>query len=122
MPNRHTQIALEDAVPGMILTDAVLDTRGNILLPDGTALTDTMLVSLRRHEIDTIAIAGAVVSRAEENRERDARVARLNRLFRAPGVVTDAPTVATADSVPPEPTATDVLRCYVLNFRLATSA
>ncbi|GAC1431193.1 MAG: hypothetical protein NVSMB6_29750 [Burkholderiaceae bacterium] len=122
MPNRHTQIALGDAIPGMILTDAVLDTKGNILLPEGVALTGPMIVSLERHEIDTIAIAGAVRSSADEDCERRAQAARLARLFRVPGIATNVTADAISAVASPMPTATDVLYRYILNFRLGAPA
>lgn len=109
MLKRHTQIILADARPGMTLSDSILDTKGNLLLPEGTPLTAGILESLRRHQIDTIAVAGAEISDREENAEREQRLARVEKLFRQLRT-----TAVAGDSVP---TATEILYQYVRNFR-----
>lgn len=94
----------------MTLSDAVLDTKGNILLPRGTQLTDAILASLLRHQIATVVIAGTEVSAEEDSAERDRRVARLEHLFRTPASA--APVLS--DS------ATPTLHRYILQFRSST--
>ena len=111
MPNRHTQIALFDALPGMTLSDDVLDTKGNVLLPTGVVLTRQILASLERHQIDTIAIAGTAILEIE----RDLQLERVQWLFREPGAVP----AGDPDTVPMA-TANDVLRQYIINFRAGT--
>lgn len=111
MLKRHTQLALSDATAGMTLSDAILDTQGHILLPEGTILTESMLASLRRHQIDTIAVAGAPFSQAEEDAQRDLQIARVEWLFRQSG--RDPSGAASAEP----PGATALLHQYVLNFR-----
>ena len=111
MPTRHTQIALTDATPGMTLSDPVLDTKGNILLPGGATLTTALLASLQRHQIDTIAITAALVSQADADAERDRQIARVERLFRKPGMI------AAPDPAAPALENTDLLHGYILNFR-----
>jgi hypothetical protein len=95
----------------MTLSDPVLDTKGNILLPGGAVLTTALLASLQRHQIDTIAIAAAPVSQVDADAERDRQIARVERLFRKPGTVSGG-----ADAAPP-PESSEVLHRYILNFR-----
>jgi len=38
MAARYKQIRLEEAQPGMVLSDDLLDTKGNVLLPQGAVL------------------------------------------------------------------------------------
>jgi hypothetical protein len=103
-------------MPGMTLSDPVLDTKGNILLPGGAVLTSALLASLQRHQIDTIAIAAAAVSQVDADAERDRQIARVERLFRTPGTVTSA-----AGAVPALES-TELLHRYILKFRSGASS
>ena len=71
-------------------------------------LTEAILASLLRHQIDTLAVASGEVSAEEDSAERDARIARLNFLFRQPGGVASATTRSEA---------TDTLQQTIMNFR-----
>lgn len=128
MTTHHKQVPLPDAIPGMVLWDAVADSRGNVLLPAGTTLTAPMLASLQRHQIDMLAIAGAVLSDAEEQARSTLQSGRIAWLFRTPGTTTSptpssVPQVhAAADHAVAMTTATDILHRYVTNFRSGTSA
>ena len=95
----------------MILSDDVLDTKGNVLLPKGVVLTEQILASLQRHQIDTIAITGTAILEVE----RDLQLARVQWLFRQPGA---AP--ITGYSAAPMASANDMLRQYIINFRAGT--
>ena len=126
MTTHHKQVPLSDATAGMLLWDAVVDGRGNVLLPAGTVLTTPMLASLARHQIEMLAIAGPALSAAEELARTAQLTARIAWLFRIPG---DArgPAKQTATSAADNAThddssaaATDVLRRYVSNFRANT--
>ena len=126
MTTHHKQVPLSDATAGMLLWDAVVDERGNVLLPAGTVLTTPMLVSLARHQIEMLAIAGPALSAAEELARSSQLTARIAWLFRTPGNArgtVKAPATAAADSATqhdPGATATDVLHQYVSNFRADT--
>lgn len=109
MPNRYHHILLSAAKPGMILSDAVLDTKGNVLLPKGTLLNDGMLASLLRHQIATVVIAGGEVSTEVERTERAEHSARVDHLFRQPG--------STNLLAPPCSAASNLLHQYILHFR-----
>jgi hypothetical protein len=64
------------------LANAVVDNHGAVLLPAATALTDTMLRSLRRREIETVYIVNEDISEADLTAERERVEQRLTRLFR----------------------------------------
>jgi len=109
MLKRHLQIILANATAGMTLSDAILDTKGNLLLPEDTQLTDAILESLRRHQIETIAVAGAEISETENNIERQQRLLRVEELFRSSDM--------TSETTVQELRATETLHQYVKNFR-----
>jgi hypothetical protein len=73
---------LDDVVAGMTLWDAVLDARGEILLPEATILTDAMLASLRRRGIDMVYVVNDDISEADLQAERERVQQRLASLFR----------------------------------------
>jgi hypothetical protein len=94
------QIALDDAVPGMVLAADMLDAHGSVLLPAGVSLSAVNLASLRRRGVSDCRVvdgadtmpAGADTATAQTDQtERDAqreslelerRRQRLIRLFR----------------------------------------
>ena len=82
MKKRYQQVDLDDVVAGMTLWEAVLDGRGDVLLPAATVLTDTMLTSLRRRGIDTVVLMNDDISAVDLEAERDRQRQRLARLFR----------------------------------------
>ncbi|MES2832846.1 MAG: hypothetical protein V4695_12745 [Pseudomonadota bacterium] len=126
MSKRHTQIILADARAGMTLSDPILDTKGNLLLPEGTLLTGAILESLRRHQIDTLAVAGAEISDAEENAERQNRLARVEKLFRQPGTAANTASDTTRgvalQTAATEAQATEILYQYIRDFRAGAAS
>lgn len=79
--HQHQHIALAQVQAGMVLSDELLDIQGHVLLPRGTALTENMLASLRRHNIEALPIAQKasatdVVQTTEQQRKR------MDHLFR----------------------------------------
>ena len=134
MTTHHKQVLLSDAVPGMMLWDAVTDDRGHVLLPAATVLTAAMLASLARHQIEMLPIAGAALSDAEELARSTQQSARLAWLFRQPGTSgapgTDSSVAAQADGTTgadtashaePAADATAILQRYVMNFRAGSA-
>jgi hypothetical protein len=95
---------LAESRPGMVLSDAVRDGKGNVLLAQGIVLTESMLASLARHGIDLLPILQAV----PEPPPVDPGViqARLDHLFR------------NQDRGDLGDRATGVLRRYVEDYRL----
>jgi hypothetical protein len=85
MISKKKPVKLDDAVAGMVLSNAVVDTRGSVLLPAATTLTDAMLRSLQRREIDTVYIVNEGISEADLTAERERAQQRLTKLFRKCG-------------------------------------
>lgn len=82
MISKCKDVEVDHAVAGMVLAAPVLDAQGGILLPNGTSLTDSILASLRRREIDTLVVVDDNISKEELEAERERMRARLERLFR----------------------------------------
>ena len=82
MTRSYKLVMIESAVPGMVLSDNLLDRHGKVLLPEGTALTDKMLESLKRHDMEMIPVFVEALTEEEREMRRQVRQARLERLFR----------------------------------------
>lgn len=125
MQNHYRQLPLNAAAAGMVLSDAVLDTKGHILVPKGAVLTTAMLLALDRHEIEVIAVVSAEELAEDDEPERVQRCQRVERLFRKPspfpGSISPDGETSPSLSFESSPTATDVLHRYILNFRSADS-
>jgi hypothetical protein len=50
---------LPDARPGMVLGEVLRDDKGNVLLAQGVVLTEGMLASLARHNVELLPILAA---------------------------------------------------------------
>jgi len=103
MSRHNHQIMLDEASPGMVLSDDLLDAQGNILLPAGTTLSDSSIASLRRREVDLLPILGEEASDTDDVATLERHRQRLARLFRK----------HTEDDM-----ATEILRIFICNFRL----
>jgi hypothetical protein len=99
----HKLTPLAQAQPGMVLSEALLDRQGQVLLPKGAALTAPMLASLARHGVEMLPLdgAGAVAEPIDEA----AVQARLDHLFRQ------------NDRDNGDDWATGILRRYVEDYR-----
>ncbi|WP_036170032.1 hypothetical protein [Massilia sp. 9096] len=97
---------LHDARPGMVLSDVLLDPKGNVLLAQGVVLTEAVLASLARHGVESLPIFHAESGTTAPAFDAQAVQARLDYLFRA-NVRDDH-----ADW------ATGILRRYVEDYRL----
>jgi hypothetical protein len=86
MVNKVKHLDLEEAVAGMVLSKAIADGQGGILLPDSTVLTDAMLTSLRRRCIDQIDVVNNDISDADLEAERERVQQRMAILFRKCGM------------------------------------
>lgn len=88
-----TPIDLDQAMAGMVLSEAVTDEKRGILLPRGAALTDAAIASLRRRGVQKLSVVGDAARAVEdwaarERKEKEAQeqaLARLHRLFRKSG-------------------------------------
>ena len=107
----HQIVSLEDASPGMALSDAILDHQGQVLLAQGTVLTAPMIASLGRHDVAMLPIAISASDTPVFNPV--AVAARVAYLFRSGG---------TEDATGPADTATAVLHRYIAAYRLEPEA
>ena len=82
MISRHKQLDLDEALPGMTLSDDILDAHGGVLLPRGTTMTEATLLSLRRRGIDELLVMNEALSAADLAAEQERLLQRLDRLFR----------------------------------------
>ena len=103
----HQMVSLANARPGMILSDAILDQQGQVLLADGTVLTDATIAALARHDVTMLPIA--MEAAATPPVDVAAVTARVDYLFRGDGSELDAG---------PLDTATALLHRYILDYRL----
>jgi hypothetical protein len=81
----YKELDLDDAVAGMVLSQAIVDRQGGTLLPAATVLTDQLLASLRRRGVDTVCVINDDLSKADLQAERDRVQRRLASLFRKSG-------------------------------------
>lgn len=79
---RYKWVDLDDAVAGEVLFEEIQDGQGGVLLPAQTALTDSLLTSLRRRGIDSICVVNNDISEEVLAAERERVQQRLTRLFR----------------------------------------
>jgi hypothetical protein len=82
MTRSYKLVLLEDAVPGMVLSDNLLDRHGKILLPENTELTEKLLESLHRYEMEMVPVFCDELTDEEKAEKIAQRQARLSALFR----------------------------------------
>lgn len=85
MISKYKELFLDDAEVGMILAVAVHDHQCSVLLPAGAALTETLLISMRRRGIDSVLVVDDTVSDDDLVAQRTRVAKRLAILFRHPG-------------------------------------
>lgn len=85
MTCRYDQVDIDTVQPGMVLQSDVLDSRGSVLLPKGTALTAGHRASLGRRGIDRVRVLAPGVDEARLAAERSRVEQRLAHLFRQSG-------------------------------------
>lgn len=79
-------VPVADLRPGMLVAAAVEDAAGRVLLPAGNEITESIIVSLQRREIEQVTVEIEVEEDAAqiEARHRQA-LAQLDHLFRRAG-------------------------------------
>lgn len=105
MTRSYKLVLLADAAPGMALSDNLLDRQGKVLLPEGTLLTEKLIESLRRHEIEMVPVFCDELSADEREARIAKRQERLTALFRKHNYES------------PTENANDVLLQYMMDFR-----
>lgn len=103
----HQMVSLANTRPGMILSDAILDQQGQVLLAEGTVLMDATIAALARHDVTMLPIA--MEAAATPPVDVAAVTARIDYIFRDDGSESDAG---------PSDTATALLHRYLLDYRL----
>lgn len=79
MSDDHELVPVSQAIPGMLLSDELLDANGQVLLARGAVLTEAIIASLQRHHIDAVPVARVEAHRAPDSALVKARVAYLFR-------------------------------------------
>ncbi len=77
-----SQLALAEVMPGMVLSDDLLDPQGQVLLPKGATLTEHTIESLHRHDVISLRIVIGELTPEEDAIQRAHFQLRLERLFR----------------------------------------
>ena len=106
MTGNYHQLTLAEVRPGMVLSDVLLDVHGNVLLPQGTVLTEAMLALMPRHGISVLPITREQVTPEVVAATLQLHEARLAHLFRK------------NDPDSGSDWATATLRRFVTDFRL----
>ena len=60
MSDDHELVPVASALPGMVLSDELLDSHGLVLLAKGTVLSEAIIASFARHQIDVVPVARVV--------------------------------------------------------------
>lgn len=85
MTGKYRELALDEAVAGMVLAASVLDHQGQVLLPAGATLTEAMLTSMRRRDIASVQLHGEVLTPQQREAGRARIASQLQVLFRRSG-------------------------------------
>ena len=72
---------LDDAKPGMVLAEAVLDKAGTRLMSSGVELTEKSIHALKQRGIQNITVL-LPVTEGENNEARERKLQRLDVLFK----------------------------------------
>ena len=107
----HQMIELGKASAGMVLSDAILDRQGQVLLPAGTVLTHSTIAALARHDVAMLPIA--IAGESKPQLDAAAITARLAHLFRGDGA-----DIAARPDTGPAATANALLHHYIADYRL----
>lgn len=81
--NTNQKISLDNAVAGMVLSTDLLRSSGEIVLPAGAVLSDTLISSLKRHQFNEISIViNDPQAAQEEIRRLEKKIERVHQLFK----------------------------------------
>ena len=83
MTASYRHLPLAEVQPGMVLSDELLDQQGQVLLPAGAVLTETMLERMPAHGIESLAVVDErPADPAQLAAEREAQLARIAATIR----------------------------------------
>jgi hypothetical protein len=80
--SRSTLLPVSALSPGMVLSDDLRDGWGNILLPQGSELTEVTLEALKRYDISELPIVSEELTEAEQTAKLKQQQQRIGILFR----------------------------------------
>ena len=108
MSAAYQHLALTEVMPGMILSDELLDRQGQVLLPKGTVLSAKMIALLPGHGVGMVAVLRAAESQSGGEARPDSAAVerRLAHIFRKNDIDNN------------DDWATGILRRYVSDYRL----
>ena len=108
MSAAYQHLALTEVMPGMILSDELLDRQGQVLLPKGTVLSAKMIALLPGHGVGMVAVLRTPESQSggEARPDSAAVECRLAHIFRKNDIDNN------------DDWATGILRRYVSDYRL----
>ncbi|MBS1169642.1 MAG: hypothetical protein H6R01_560 [Burkholderiaceae bacterium] len=110
MTQGYKLIPLGEVEPGMVLSDDYLDRHGKVLLPKGSVLSEKLLASLKRYEMERVPIVVDDTPQQDKAQRREYHRGRLEVLFRK------------RDYGLPEQNANDILQQHMRHFRLGEGA
>ncbi|MBS1187137.1 MAG: hypothetical protein H6R04_1155 [Burkholderiaceae bacterium] len=110
MTRGYKLIPLGEVEPGMVLSDDYLDRHGKVLLPKGSVLSEKLLASLQRYEMELVPIVVDDTPPQDKVLRREYHRGRLETLFRK------------HDYGQPEQNANDILQQHMRYFRLGEGA
>jgi len=114
MTATYRHLPLAEARPGMVLSDELLDKQGQVLLPAGAVLTETMLERMPGHGIESLAVLDdRTPDPVQLAAQRAAQLERIAVLFRRH---------PSHDSHDADDWAGDALRTLVTHFRIGKEA
>jgi hypothetical protein len=76
------RVLIDQAASGMKLALTLTGVHGEILLPQGTELTEAMIASLKRHQIDEINIEIAAENDQDAAISLARKIERLDHMFK----------------------------------------
>ena len=106
MSAAYQHLGLAGIRPGMILSDELLDSQGQVLLPRGAVLTEATIALLPSHGIESVTVQVAGGAEADPAADPTAVQQRLAHLFRKNDIDNQ------------NDWATGILRRYVEDYRM----
>ena len=82
----RSMMGLDEVRSGMTLAEPVVDTNGQMLVPAGTVLTESLLAGLQRRGVSVLTVEQEIEEDMVEREARRLRLAEhLDRVFRKAG-------------------------------------
>ncbi|MBI3229702.1 MAG: hypothetical protein HYZ45_05850 [Burkholderiales bacterium] len=82
MAMSHKQLPIDQVMPGMVLADQICNAVGTVLLVPGTVMSEAILTSLHRHQIESLPILFEITEGEDPTQNVQEQCARIEHLFR----------------------------------------